>query len=104
HLAPVAQVGYPVVRLAVLSDTIAVMPSAPSAMQTATFLETMAGLGAQIGYPALRLRVMHDWEKASQEDADILLIGQLPDAMKARPDGYLMLDDHRATLHQPRVA
>src|SRR5699024_5462995 len=104
NLSVFAQGGYPFSRMADLSDTIAVMPSAPSAIQTATFLETMAGMGAQIGYPALRLRVMDDWEKASQEDADILLIGHLPDAMKARPDGNLLLDDTRTTLQQPRVS
>src|SRR5699024_3389286 len=56
NLSVFAQGGYPFSRMADLSDTIALMPSAPSAIQTATFLETMAVMGAQLGYPALRLR------------------------------------------------
>lgn len=100
NLRVFASSAFPFSRMADLSETIAVVPEAPSALQVSAFLETFSHIGAQVGYPALKLRVMSDWEKASQQDADILLLGALPDAIKARPDANLLLQDTESWLRQ----
>lgn len=99
-----ANSAYPFSRMADLSETVVVMPKQPTALQTATFLETIAAMGAQIGYPALKIRVMSDWEQASQIDADVLLIGEMPEAIKMRPDANLLLKDTESSLRQPRLS
>lgn len=46
---------------------------------------------------------MSDWEQASQLDADLLFIGEMPEGIKRRPDANLLLQDTQATLNQPRM-
>ncbi|HLS52310.1 MAG TPA: cellulose biosynthesis cyclic di-GMP-binding regulatory protein BcsB [Burkholderiaceae bacterium] len=100
NLRAFAGSAFPFSRMADLSETVVVVPEQPTAVQAATFLEAIGDMGAQIGYPALKMRVVNNWEDASQIDADILLLGQLPDAMKARPDANLLLQDTRTVLRQ----
>lgn len=100
NLRVFASSAFPFSRMADLSETIAVVPDKPSALQVSAFLETLSHMGAQIGYPALKLRVMSDWEQASQQDADILFLGDLPDAIKARPDANLLMQDTENWLRQ----
>lgn len=104
NLRAFAGSAFPFSRMADLSETVVVMPEQPTLAQTTTFLEAIADMGAQIGYPALKVRVMSDWDAASQLDADLLLIGSMPEAMKARPDANLLLQDTQATLYQPRLS
>lgn len=101
NLAAFAQSGFPFSRMADLSETIAVIDEQPEAMAVGTLLETVAHIGAQVGYPAFGLRIEHRFDKAAREDVDILLLGDLPDAMKARPDGNLLLKNTQATLSRP---
>ena len=100
NLRVFASSAFPFSRMADLSETIAVVPEKPSALQVSAFLETLSHMGAQIGYPALKLRVMSDWEQASQQDADILLLGDLPEAIKVRPDANLLMQDTENGLRQ----
>ena len=94
---------FPFSRMADLSETVVVLPSAPSAKQARLALEVMSKMGAQIGYPALKIRIMDDWSAASQMDADLLLIGSLPQAIKERPDAHLLLHNTQTRLRQARV-
>lgn len=100
NLRVFANSAFPFSRMADLSETIAVVPEKPSALQVSAFLEVFAQMGAQIGYPALKLRVMSDWEQASQHDADILLFGALPKEMKERADANLILQQTGNWLRQ----
>src|SRR5690625_1625673 len=101
NLGAFAHSGFPFSRMADLSETIAVLPAQADPIVVATFLQAVANIGAQIGYPAFGLRVEHRFEKAARQDVDIILFGDLPDAMKARPDGNLLLKDTQTTLNQP---
>ncbi|WP_178087223.1 cellulose biosynthesis cyclic di-GMP-binding regulatory protein BcsB [Pseudomonas sp. C27(2019)] len=94
---------FPFSRMADLSETVVVVPSAPSAKQARLVLEVMSKMGAQIGYPALKIRIMDDWSAASQMDADLLLIGSLPQAIKERSDAHLLLHNTQTRLRQARV-
>ena len=79
-----------------------VVPSKPTAEQTRLVLEVIGKIGAQIGYPALQVRVMDNWAAASKVDADILLIGSMPDAFNEHPDANLLLQDMQSRLQQAR--
>ncbi|NYT63867.1 cellulose biosynthesis cyclic di-GMP-binding regulatory protein BcsB [Alcaligenaceae bacterium] len=102
NLRAFAGSGFPFSRMADLSETVVVMPTQPTAAQTTILLETLAHVGAQVGYPALKMKIQNDWNQASELDADILLIGDMPDAMRSRPDANLLLQGTQASLRQPR--
>lgn len=102
NLRSFAGSGFPFSKMADLSETIVVVPRNPSVAQTTALFETLAGIGSQVGYPALGVRVVHDWNVAQAADADVLLIGPMPENLRARPDARLLLLDAQATLNQPR--
>ena len=104
NLRAFAGSGYPFSRMADLSETVVVLPEQPNQTQIATFLEAIGDIGGQIGYPALKARLSSDLETAKQLDADILFIGEMPAAMRERPDANLLLQDTQAVLSQPRAA
>lgn len=93
---------FPFSRMADLSETIVVLPSKPTIKQTRLVLEVMGKMGAQIGYPALKVRIMDDWVKASELDADLLLIGNMPQAIQERADAHLLLKGAQSSLRQAR--
>ncbi len=95
---------FPFSRMADLSETVVVLPATPSPAQARLALEVMGKMGAQIGYPALKVRIMTDWAAASALDADILLIGSMPQALHERTDANLLLQGTQSRLRQARVA
>ncbi|MEO3956682.1 cellulose biosynthesis cyclic di-GMP-binding regulatory protein BcsB, partial [Chromobacterium piscinae] len=50
----------------------------PDAQQVGTLLNALGNIGAQTGYPALRVQFSDDWSKAKSQDADLLMIGDIP--------------------------
>lgn len=97
-LAAFAVSGFPFTRMADLSETVAVMPARPTPAQLGLLLEVMAGLGAQSGHPAHGLRVSADWERASREDADLLVLGPLPADLRGHPALALQVAGQRTAL------
>ncbi len=95
---------FPFSRMADLSETVVVLPKDPNPTQTRLVLEVLSKMGAQIGYPALKVRMMDDWAAASALDADLLLIGSMPQAIKERPDAHMLLQGTQSRLRQARVA
>ncbi|MDT8896324.1 cellulose biosynthesis cyclic di-GMP-binding regulatory protein BcsB [Halomonas sp. I1] len=77
-----ANAGFPFSRLADLSQTLVVMPVAPSAGELSTLFDNLGRIGAQTGYPGVAVRLTDDWHAASDIDADILAIGSLPDTLE----------------------
>ncbi|MDD1962756.1 cellulose biosynthesis cyclic di-GMP-binding regulatory protein BcsB, partial [Pseudomonas sp. 39004] len=57
-----------------------------------------------IGYPALGLKLVDDWKQATAADADLLLIGSLPEALSDAPNLGLLLSAQRDWLLQGRSA
>ncbi|WP_442594312.1 cellulose biosynthesis cyclic di-GMP-binding regulatory protein BcsB [Parapusillimonas sp. JC17] len=102
NLGAFASSGFPFSRMADLSETVVVVPPAPTPGQAAALLETLGHIGSQVGYPAYKLRLMDDWDAASQVDADLLWIGQTPEGFRSRPDANLLLEDTMARLRMPR--
>jgi len=99
-----ARSGFPFSRMADLSETLVIMPGKPTAMQVGTLLDTIGGLAGQIGYPALGLQLVDDWKQAAAADADLLLIGSLPEALSDAPNLGLLLSAQRDWLLQGRSA
>lgn len=94
---------FPFSRMADLSETVVVLPKNPNPVQSRLVLEVMGKMGAQIGFPALKVRIMDDWAQASAVDADILLIGSMPQAIKERPDASVLLQGTQSRLRQARA-
>ncbi|MGH8517935.1 MAG: cellulose biosynthesis cyclic di-GMP-binding regulatory protein BcsB, partial [Panacagrimonas sp.] len=67
---------FPFSKFADLAQTVVVLPSRPSAVEVAAFLNVMGHIGDATGFPATRLRVSDASSvKASGADADLLVIG-----------------------------
>ncbi|WP_449430344.1 cellulose biosynthesis cyclic di-GMP-binding regulatory protein BcsB [Pseudomonas putida] len=98
-----ARSGFPYSRMADLSDTLIMLPAKPTAMQVGTLLDVVSGLAGQIGYPALGVRLSDDWAQAGAVDADLLLIGSLPEGLNNAPDLGLLLNAQRDWMMQGRA-
>lgn len=77
-----ANAGFPFSRMADLSQTITVMPKAPNEAQMETLLNTVGFISAQTGFPAINLTVTDDGSTIQGKDADIMIIGGIPDKLK----------------------
>lgn len=95
-----ARSGFPFSRMADLSETLVLVPAQPGPQQVATLLEALAGIAAQIGYPALGVRLSDDWRQAASVDADLLLFGPLPEALRDSPAAAPLFDETRGWLQR----
>ncbi|EMN3918754.1 TPA: cellulose biosynthesis cyclic di-GMP-binding regulatory protein BcsB [Citrobacter amalonaticus] len=77
-----ANAGFPFSRMADLSETITVMPKNPNEAQMETLLDATGTIGAQTGFPAINLTITDDSSKIQGKEADILIIGSIPDKLK----------------------
>lgn len=73
-----ARTGFPFSRMADLSETLVLVASQPDEAQVGTLLDTLALIGSHTGYPAYGVRLTDDWSKAQEVDADLLLLGPMP--------------------------
>ncbi len=77
-----ANASFPFSRMADLSESIVVMPKTPNEGQIATLLDAMAAVGAQTGLPAINVTVTDDGSQIQNKDADIMVIGNIPEKLK----------------------
>lgn len=99
-----ARSAFPFSRMADLSQTLLLMPGKPNELQLGTMLDLVAGMASRIGYPALGLQLADDWAVAAKADADLLVLGPLPDDLR-NGNGRelnLLLDRSRDWLRQAR--
>jgi len=96
-----ARSGFPFSRMADMSESIVVVPSKTTPTQISTLLEAVASISARSGYPAFGVRLSNDWQAASKEDADLLLLGEMAPDMRDNPDLTLLLQRQRDMLVQP---
>ncbi len=71
-----ANSGYPFTRMADLSETRALLPSAYGAVEIEALLETVAKMAGYTGYPALRIGIQTSDKPDLEQPADWLVIGQ----------------------------
>ena len=96
-----ARSGFPFSRMADMSESIVVIPKQTTPTLVSTLLESVASISARTGYPAFALRLSDDWNSASKEDADLLLLGQLAPELRDNPDMNLLLQRQHDMLVQP---
>lgn len=102
NLSAFARSAFPYSRLADLSQTLLLVPQQPSEVQVGTLLDLVGSMAARIGYPAVGLRLSDDWSEAAKADADLLLLGPLPDDLRSGGDLNLLLDRSSDWLRQAR--
>lgn len=98
--------GFPFSRLADLSQTLVLVKPQPQPVQLTTMLDQLGNIGSLTGYPATGVAVSNDWSQAKNADADILMIGALPEDLRdasIRDDkkANLLLDATRAAVNMP---
>ena len=96
-----ARSGFPFSRMADMSESIVVIPKQTTPTLVSTLLESVASISARTGYPAFALRLSDDWNSASKEDADLLLLGQMAPDLRDNPDMNLLLQRQHDMLVQP---
>lgn len=77
-----ANAGFPFSRMADLSESVVVMPKTPNQTQVSMLLEVIGTIGAQTGFPAINLTLTDDGSQLQGKNADIMVIGTIPDALK----------------------
>jgi cellulose synthase (UDP-forming) len=70
--------GFPFTQMADLSQTIVVLPTAPSAEEISMYLHLMSYFGTQTGYPALRVTVTGPAD-VIRDGRDYLVLGTITD-------------------------
>lgn len=96
-----ANAGFPYTRMADLSDTLVVVPKTPTQGQVATLLQTAGGIGAQTGLAAINLRMTDDGSQIKDKDADLLLIGSIPQALKDDTKINLLVEATKSWVKMP---
>jgi cellulose synthase (UDP-forming)/cellulose synthase operon protein B len=77
NLAYFVNSGFPFTRMADLSDTAAVLPPQPSAVELSAFLGLMGHFGSLTFQPVNRLTVVRTGDAASMPDKDLLVVSTL---------------------------
>ncbi|MEC6110196.1 cellulose biosynthesis cyclic di-GMP-binding regulatory protein BcsB, partial [Enterobacter hormaechei] len=92
---------FPFSRMADLSESIVVMPKAANEGQVATLLDTMGTVGAQTGLPAINVTVTDDGSQIQNKDADIMVIGNIPDKLKDEKRVDLLVQAAQSWVNTP---
>jgi hypothetical protein len=100
-LGAFANAGFPYSRYADLAQTLVLVPSRPSNDEVSTLLNALGSIGAQTGYPALRVQMSDDWSKAKSADADMLMIGGIPQDLQDDTKIPLLADAARSWISMP---
>jgi len=96
-----ANASFPFSRMADLSESIVVTPKDPNEGQLTTLLDAMGSVGAQTGFPALNFTLTSDASQLQGKDADILLVGAIPDALKDDKRVDLLVQATEAWVNTP---
>jgi cellulose synthase operon protein B len=78
HLGYFATAGFPFTKYADLSQTVVVLPRAPTAADIEALLTVLGRMGESTGYPAVGVRVAGPDDEAMLRNADLLVIGASP--------------------------
>ncbi len=103
NLGYFASAGFPFTRVADLSDTVALLPDRPSALETAAFLDLVGHLSAVTGVPATGLQVVTSGGVQAAR-RDLLAVGaldRLPALAALLKDGPLQVAEGKLTLRLP---
>ena len=96
-----ANAGFPFTRMADLSDTVIVMPKQPSEAQVSTLLNAVGVIGGQTGLAGTKMTIADDGSKIQGQDADLLLIGSIPQKLKDDKHIDLLVDATQSWVKTP---
>lgn len=96
-----ANAGFPFTRMADLSDTVIVMPKQPSEAQVSTLLNAVGVIGGQTGLAGSKMTIADDGSKIQDQDADLLLIGSIPQKLKDDKQIDLLVDATQSWVKTP---
>ncbi|PWW06602.1 cellulose biosynthesis cyclic di-GMP-binding regulatory protein BcsB [Mangrovibacter plantisponsor] len=97
-----ANASFPFSRMADLSQTLVFVPAKPTPEQVTTLLDALGTVGAQTGLPAVNVSLTDDAGTLSKADADILLIGHLPDKFNDDKQVDLLVKATQSWVKTPR--
>lgn len=96
-----ANAGFPFSRMADLSQTIVVVNKEPKPAQITAMLDALGTIGAQTGFPAINVAVTDDASTIQGKDADIMIIGTIPDRLKDDKRVDLLVDAAKSWVKTP---
>ncbi|WP_455818680.1 cellulose biosynthesis cyclic di-GMP-binding regulatory protein BcsB [Pseudomonas cerasi] len=96
-----ANAGFPFSRQADLASTLVLVSPQPKPEQVSAMLDALATIGAQSGYPALKVRLTDNWAQAKEQDADLLMIGSLPQDLKDDSEVNMLVDAAKSWVKKP---
>lgn len=96
-----ANAGFPFTRMADLSDTTIVMPKKPTEEQITTMLNTVGVLGGQTGLAGSNMTIIDDGSQIKDKDADLLLIGSIPQSLKDDKHIDMLVDATQSWVNTP---
>ncbi len=97
-----ANAGFPFSRMADLSQTLVVMPPKPAPAQLTTLLDALGTVGAQTGFPAINVQLTDDASKIRGKDADIMIVGAIPPALKDDKKIDLLVEAAQSWVKTPQ--
>ncbi|MGG7448029.1 cellulose biosynthesis cyclic di-GMP-binding regulatory protein BcsB [Kosakonia oryzendophytica] len=97
-----ANAGFPFSRMADLSQTLVVMPPKPAPAQLTTLLDALGTVGAQTGFPAINVQLTDDASKIQDKDADIMIVGAIPPALKDDKKIDLLVEAAQSWVKTPQ--
>ncbi|MBP2168895.1 hypothetical protein J2125_002087 [Erwinia toletana] len=100
-LGAFANAGFPFSRNADLAQTLVLVTPQPSSEQVSALLNALGNIGAQTGYPALNVQISDDWSKAKSSDADLLMIGVIPQQLREESKINLLVDTAKSWVNKP---
>ncbi|MXP53326.1 cellulose biosynthesis cyclic di-GMP-binding regulatory protein BcsB [Pantoea sp. Seng] len=100
-LGAYANAGFPYSRYADLAQTLVLVQPKPVNGEVSTMLNALGAIGAQTGYPALRVQMSDDWNQAKDKDADLLMIGGIPQDLQDDKKINLLADAARSWINMP---
>ncbi|MCU5773829.1 cellulose biosynthesis cyclic di-GMP-binding regulatory protein BcsB [Erwiniaceae bacterium BAC15a-03b] len=100
-LGAFANAGFPFSRNADLAQTLVLVKPQPSSEQVSALLNALGNIGAQTGYPALNVQISDDWSKAKSSDADLLMIGVIPQELRDESKINLLVDTTKSWVNKP---
>lgn len=95
-----ANAGFPYSRMADLSDTLVVVPKAPTQGQ-GDAAAGAGGIGSQTGLAAINLQMTDDGNQIKNKDADLLLIGAIPSSLKDDTKINLLVEATKSWVKMP---
>ncbi|ALV93972.1 MULTISPECIES: cellulose biosynthesis cyclic di-GMP-binding regulatory protein BcsB [Pantoea] len=100
-LGAYANAGFPYSRYADLAQTLVLVQPKPNNGEVSTMLNALGAIGAQTGYPALRVQMSDNWQQAKDKDADLLMIGGIPQDLQDDKKINLLVEAARSWINMP---